>query len=819
MSDPACPCDIRVFPPPLNIPAGLAVLPRQLAGFPEFREAMLAALSPEAITYPVLGQWRASDPGDFGLMLLEMWAYVCDVIAFYDQAHANEAYLRTAVLQASQRRLAALIGYIPRPEIASSALLAALVDGRLPVLLPSGTAFRSDAFGAEPPQVFETSADLTVSPDANQWGVVPPRSTVLSGTVSYLLLDPASARVQRDDLLWLEMSGGSGPVTWIGRAAQVGVVTLADGGRYTRVDLVAPLVLSEPRDIRQMRLFTPGQKTGLWTQRDPTFVFFPIGLGGIAKLGITFGSDDPPLEDSWSDSSGSGTTLLLNSLNRVIGPADRILLEIPGATQAVRVVKTDEPMVTVVPSQTIKVGADDVTTPATKAPVTRLYVDSVVPDPAAASPDWSDPGKLIIHYGLTEAGTLTASAGTVLADTDPIVLTGVHVPPSGPPQVGEVLLAGADQRGVESAAAIDFTSNQLTLDSTTKWQPALELPVQVYGNVLPVTRGETVAAEVLGSGDATQNFQSFVLQKKPLTYVPSAAATNDWGAVSTLRIWVNGIAWSEVPTLYGVGPADPVFIVRRQDDGSSLVTFGSPLPTGVDNIVARYRYGGGAATPPAFGIKQIAQPVQNLRSVVNPVGAAGGADAEGPDDIRNAAPASALLLGRAVSIDDFAAAARMAGSVRFATAEWRWSPVRHRPVVQISYIGADGLRPLISQRVRGMADPSTPIDVESAVAVPAALSVDVEVDSRFDIKMVLAAVTDTLIAPTVGFLEPERQGIATTLFRSAISAVVAGVTGAIAVRALTLNGEPFDPYGRNPGPGQYFDFEGNVSVTGGSSDV
>src|ERR1700720_682545 len=203
MSDPVCPCDIRVFPPPLNIPAGLSSLPRQLAGFPEFREAMLAALSQAAVAHPALGQWRARDASDFGLMLLEMWAYVYDVVAFYDQVHANEAFLRTAVLPASLRRLVGLIGYLPRPELASSALLGVLVDGRLPVVLPSGTGFRSIASGAEPPQVFETSADVTVSPDANQWGVVPPRATTISGTVSYLLLDPATARVRRDDLLWL----------------------------------------------------------------------------------------------------------------------------------------------------------------------------------------------------------------------------------------------------------------------------------------------------------------------------------------------------------------------------------------------------------------------------------------------------------------------------------------------------------------------------------------------------------------------------------------------------------------------------------------
>jgi hypothetical protein len=293
---------------------------------------------------------------------------------------------------------------------------------------------------------------------------------------------------------------------------------------------------------------------------------------------------------------------------------------------------------------------------------------------------------------------------------------------------------------------------------------------------------------------------------------------NDWGAISTLRIFVDGILWTEVPTLYGVGPADRVYIVRRQDDGSSKVTFGSPLPTGVGNIIAQYRFGGGAASPPALGINQIARPVPGLKSVVNPVAAAGGADAEGPESVRTSAPKTALLLGRAVSIDDFAAAAAAVGSVRLATAEWRWSALRHRAVVQVWYVGPAELKSLVSQRLRGIADPATPIDVTQATGLPAALAIDVQTDPMRDTSTVLAAVHDGLEAPGRGLLQPESQGIGNTLFRSAIFETVLAVPGAIAVRALTINGRPFEPYGRNPGSGRYFDFEGALSVTGSPSN-
>ena len=82
----------RVRPPaPLAIDAGLATIPRQIATFAQFRHAMLAAPA-----RPPLAHWRARGDQDLGVMLIEMWAYVCDVVAFYDETIAHESYLRTA---------------------------------------------------------------------------------------------------------------------------------------------------------------------------------------------------------------------------------------------------------------------------------------------------------------------------------------------------------------------------------------------------------------------------------------------------------------------------------------------------------------------------------------------------------------------------------------------------------------------------------------------------------------------------------------------------------------------------------------------------
>ena len=93
-----CHCDRLNFPPKPRIPAGLSALPRQLAGFPEFRLAMLrqipahqlldAAEIPATLQRP-LRDWRAREGSDLGIMLLEMWAYVLDLLAFYEERIAK----------------------------------------------------------------------------------------------------------------------------------------------------------------------------------------------------------------------------------------------------------------------------------------------------------------------------------------------------------------------------------------------------------------------------------------------------------------------------------------------------------------------------------------------------------------------------------------------------------------------------------------------------------------------------------------------------------------------------------------------------------
>ncbi|MGA7343581.1 MAG: putative baseplate assembly protein [Terracidiphilus sp.] len=194
----------------------------------------------------------------------------------------------------------------------------------------------------------------------------------------------------------------------------------------------------------------------------------------------------------------------------------------------------------------------------------------------------------------------------------------------------------------------------------------------VNANVGLASAGASVS-EIMGSGSAATPDQSFKLKQTPLTYVQAVTPT---GRQSTLQVLANGVAWTEVPTLYEQGPSQQVFSVLNQPGGATTVLFGdgqegATLPTGQNNIQANYRVGSGSAGNVAAGaITTLMDRPLGVSGVINPQTATGGQDPQSLSDIQANAPLSVLTLGRAVSITDYQNfAASYAGIVK-ANAIW-----------------------------------------------------------------------------------------------------------------------------------------------------
>lgn len=220
------------------------------------------------------------------------------------------------------------------------------------------------------------------------------------------------------------------------------------------------------------------------------------------------------------------------------------------------------------------------------------------------------------------------------------------------------------------------------------------VPVDLFGNVADATHGQAVLGEVLGSGDGGRVFQRFTLKGSPLTHVQAVTPS---GGQSTLAVRVNGVLWHEVPTLFGAGGRDRVYVSAIDDSGATTITFGdgitgARLPTGVENVVATYRTGLGLAG--AARADQVTLPLTRplgLKSVTNPLPAGGAQDRQVTDDARTNAPRSVLTLGRVVSLQDYADFAADFSGVGKATATWTWDGQRRGVLVTVA--AADG-RPI-----------------------------------------------------------------------------------------------------------------------------
>lgn len=198
--------------------------------------------------------------------------------------------------------------------------------------------------------------------------------------------------------------------------------------------------------------------------------------------------------------------------------------------------------------------------------------------------------------------------------------------------------------------------------------------VTVNANMALATHGER-QEELLGSGDASAVHQRFKLAKAPLTHI---VADTPEGRISTLEIRVDGVLWHETATLFEAGPDDRVYELRREDDGSSWVTFGDGmrghrLPTGEMNVSAVYRAGiGHAGEVPDEAIIQLKTRPIGIRAVVNPSRSSGSAEPESLGSVRLSAPRSVRTLGRIVSLTDYEDFAANFAGVGKARADALW---------------------------------------------------------------------------------------------------------------------------------------------------
>jgi hypothetical protein len=200
---------------------GLTAISYRPGVWAQFKASMLDGLS----TTPTLAGLKTRSDDDFTIALLDAWAVVCDILTFYQERIANEAYLRTATELVSVGELAKLIGYKLRPGLAAAAPLAftltapsaALPGPNTPptgtpssVTVAVGTKAQSVPDPGAQPATFETVAAVWARAE---WNTIRPRQTmpaapVAANTQANMRLQGLVSTVKVGDTL-LVVAGGT----------------------------------------------------------------------------------------------------------------------------------------------------------------------------------------------------------------------------------------------------------------------------------------------------------------------------------------------------------------------------------------------------------------------------------------------------------------------------------------------------------------------------------------------------------------------------------------------------------------------------------
>ncbi|MBW4659731.1 MAG: putative baseplate assembly protein [Drouetiella hepatica Uher 2000/2452] len=352
-----------------------------------------------------------------------------------------------------------------------------------------------------------------------------------------------------------------------------------------------------------------------------------------------------------------------------------------------------------------------------------------------------------------------------------------------------LLPALADSEVVSEIAIIQNPPTEqqrpiLTLQQPLKcaYDPAT---VRIYANVVPATHGETVQ-EVLGSGDGHLPNQRFGLKKPPLTYVP---ASNARGSESSLEVRVNGILWQEVSSLYPLKPSDQNYIIRIQDDGTTIVTFGdgtkgARLPSGLENITSTYRSGIGLdGNLQAEQLSLLKTRPLGISEVINPLPATGGAPRESLTEAQVNAPATVRTLDRIVSIRDFEDFAQGFAGIGKAQAVPLWNGETQQ--VHITVAGVQGNEVLkdsnlytkLVEAIDNARDPIQQVQVDSYERLLFNLEARLLLDLRYEAKVVTEKIRQTL-QNTFAF---EKRKFGQDVTSSEVIAAVQSVEGVIAV--------------------------------------
>lgn len=218
---------------------------------------------------------------------------------------------------------------------------------------------------------------------------------------------------------------------------------------------------------------------------------------------------------------------------------------------------------------------------------------------------------------------------------------------------------------VTSGAGTVPAGTQVLVDTSDGSDPAtFELAADFVSAGAGTTTGVvayegTSLTEVIGSSDGSPD-QSFDLSSSPLALNPDGSSSLE----VTVTVGAVDEVWTEVDNFLESGSSDKHFRTQIDENDTVTVIFGDGVngaipPSGVNNISATYRVGGGISGNQIAPNKltRLVGSFAFVTSVTNPAAPTGGIDRESIAQAKINAPLSLKALNRAVTHEDYKALA------------------------------------------------------------------------------------------------------------------------------------------------------------------
>ena len=110
-----------------------------------------------------LPEWTSTSDSDFGIVLLQMFAFTCDILNYYSDRLAGESFIQTATQPTSILNIASMLDYTPSLSAGSTVnLLVTISNTSSNVVIPAGTQFSTQASATQPAIIFQTLASTTI---------------------------------------------------------------------------------------------------------------------------------------------------------------------------------------------------------------------------------------------------------------------------------------------------------------------------------------------------------------------------------------------------------------------------------------------------------------------------------------------------------------------------------------------------------------------------------------------------------------------------------------------------------------------------------